>query len=497
MAPASVNHQHTARPRRQQPSQGTDDGSVGKLASQVARNIEAEIIQRGWPIGEMLGSEPSLREYYGVSRSVMREAVRLVEHHRVANMRRGPNGGLLVAAPDAAPAARALVIYLEYIGTSIDDLMHARLLLEPQAASLAAERISEDGIARLRQALRDEVEHQHEPGAFSQNPLHVLIGELSGNPVLQLFIDVLTRLTARYAHTSRPATKSELAESKERSRFRHKAIVDAVTGGDGGLAKAALTNHLDEVATWLHTHRVETGGNLTSEARLLEGTKAKLAEVVAARIQDEIAAVGWPVGAVLGSESELLERFDISRAVLREAARLLEYHSVARMRRGPRGGLVISAPEADASVNTMALYLDYRGVTGDDLRIARNAIEVGALGRVVARRADPQVAERLEAALAQTDQPQPPGRTGADLFHVELAESSGNPVLPLFLRIITELWARHTNSRGQHPNPGGATMIEQVREVHLGINKAILEGDESVARHRMRRHLDAVTAWYH
>src|SRR5205809_51921 len=74
------------------------DPALGKLAAQVARRIEAEVVRRGWPVGESLGSEPELRTRHGVSRSVLREAVRLVEHHQVARMRRGPNGGLFVVA---------------------------------------------------------------------------------------------------------------------------------------------------------------------------------------------------------------------------------------------------------------------------------------------------------------------------------------------------------------------------------------------------------------
>src|SRR3954453_9706329 len=126
------------------------DPSVGKLAAQVARRIEAEIVRRGWPVGASLGSEPELQGRHGVSRSVLREAVRLLEHRQVARMRRGPNGGLFVVAPDAGPAARAMVIYLEYLGTSVDDLMQARRLLEPLAAGLAAQHVTEDGIALVR-----------------------------------------------------------------------------------------------------------------------------------------------------------------------------------------------------------------------------------------------------------------------------------------------------------------------------------------------------------
>lgn len=71
-------------------------------------------------------------------------------------MRRGPNGGLFICEPNAGPATRAVVIYLEYLGTTIGDLLGARLVLEPLAASLAAEHIDEPGIERLRAVLRAE-----------------------------------------------------------------------------------------------------------------------------------------------------------------------------------------------------------------------------------------------------------------------------------------------------------------------------------------------------
>src|SRR4051795_8268800 len=129
------------------------DPAEGKLAARVARRIEADVVARGWPVGTSLGSEPELRARHGVSRAVLREAVRLVEHHQVARMRRGPGGGLFVVSPDAGPAARALVIYLQYAGTGVDALMAARRLLEPLSARLAAERIGEDGVALIRRTL--------------------------------------------------------------------------------------------------------------------------------------------------------------------------------------------------------------------------------------------------------------------------------------------------------------------------------------------------------
>ena len=476
------------------------DAPVGKLAAQIAHRIEAAVMRRGWPVGESLGSEVDLREGFGVSRAVLREAVRLVEHHQVARMRRGPNGGLFVCAPDAGPATRAIVIYLEYVGTSVTDLLQARLLLEPIAAGLAADRISEEGIDTLRAHLDYELANQDDPEVQSQDPLHPVLGKLSGNPVLHLFIDVLTRLTARYANTSRRLSKVEVLTAKTASREAHRAIVDAVIDGDGARAQTELTAHLESVAAWIDKHQVRRGPRIAGnviEPELVEGPRAKLAEVVAARIHDDIAARGWQVGMVLGSEADLLARYQISRAVLREAVRLLEYHSIAWMRRGPGGGLIVAEPEPQASIDTMALFLEYQGVTAEDMRIVRNAIELGIVAQVAARRVegDGEVAERLATAVRwPTDGPADDPRK-ADLFHSELAELAGNPVLSLFLAILTELFRRHAAAKDE-ALPGDKA-AEEVEHVHQRILDAILQGDAGIARHRMRRHLDALAPWWH
>ncbi|MET7335411.1 FCD domain-containing protein [Nonomuraea sp. NPDC005650] len=483
------------------PGAAVEDGApVGKLAAQVARGIEAEVIRRGWPVGESLGSELELRERFRVSRSVLREAIRLVEHHQVARMRRGPNGGLFVSAPDAGPATRAMVIYLEYVGTSVSDLLHARLLLEPIAAGLAADRITEDGVTTLRSILESEAAHREEPGIRSQDRLHPILGQSSGNAVLHLFIDVLTRLTARYARTSRRLSKADILAAKDTSHQEHRAIVDAVIAGDGAYAQTTLIAHLEAVADWIERHRVRRGPQITGnviEPEVVEGPGAKLAEVVAARIHDDIAARGWQVGLSLGSEADLLARYRISRAVLREAVQLLEYHSVARMRRGPGGGLIIARPEPQASVDTMALFLEYQGVTAEDLRIVRNAIELGIIAQVTARHAegDEEVARRLTAAVRWATEGPADDPRKADLFHSELALLAGNPVLSLFLSIITELFRRHASGHDR-PLPGDRA-LDEVQDVHQRILSAILQKDAVLARHRMRRHLEALIPWWH
>jgi DNA-binding FadR family transcriptional regulator len=464
-------------------------------ASQIARRIEADIIRRGWPIGKSLGSEQTLQQRYRASRSVLREAVRLVEHHRVARMRRGPNGGLLVCEPDAAAATHSIIIYLEYLGTTTADLLDARLLLEPLAASLAAERIDEAGIERLRAVLGAE-QHRTADPAMARDEFHAALAEQSKNPVLQLFIDILIRLTVRYAEDSRVDSARDALEAIERRHREHSVIVAAVTAGDSARAKTLSEHHAESVTAWLQDHQPQ---GRAGKARELdrEAPSGKLAEVLATAIRDDIATSGRQIGEVFGSEVALLERYRVSRSVFREAVRLLEYHAVARMRRGPGGGLVVAEPQAQASIDTIALYLQYRKPRGEDLRLVRDAIEIDNVARVVKRREVPEARAFLDThRLAIEEAGADPRKAGMEefLFHTGLAQLAGNAVLELFLRILVELFRRHW-ARTEQPIPSHGDLAD-VQRAHLRIIEAIAAGDESLARHRTRRHLDAAASWW-
>jgi DNA-binding FadR family transcriptional regulator len=457
-------------------------GAVDKLASRVARRIEAEVIARGWPVGEVLDSEPVLRERYGVSRSVLREAARLLEHHQVARMRRGPGGGLVVCAPDGEPTVAAMVVYIEHVGTDLRDVLHARRLVEPVLGRLAAERIDEEGIARLRATHAAELAPAP-GGEWAGGLFHSVLSEMTRNPVLQVFIDVLEQLAYRYVALGGPVPEDEVRRFGKATHLRHAGILDATVAGDAPRVQVELIEHLDEVTEWFRDAIGGAGPGEGPAVRLAPepvGLAAgrTLAEVVAMRIYGDIVRERMAAGTVLGSEAELMERYETSRAVLRAAIRLLEHHSVATSRRGPGGGLVVTDQEPRAAIDLTALYLAYRRAADDDLRVVREAIEVGLVARLAARRAEPDTARRL---AAMRERPARPGGGEPDRdFHAELADLVGNPVLTLFLRIIMELSSRTGT-------PGGCGDHGDAR--HGEILDAVLDGDASLAQYRMRRHL--------
>jgi DNA-binding FadR family transcriptional regulator len=225
------------------------------LGDEVARQIEGDIIAQGWPVGVVLGSEADLVKRYGVSRAIFREAVRLVEHHQIAVMRRGPGGGLVVTAPDAGSIARSMALNLTYQNAGAADLVEARIPVEVAAAQLAADRITDEGIAQLREA-RDRERHLqrdlHLPGSHG---IHQTIAELSGNAPLRMFVEVLVRLTDELLPGSRNGDATQAVAHV------HDCIVDAVIAGDSAVAAHHMRSHLRAMGEWLKestssSHRV-------------------------------------------------------------------------------------------------------------------------------------------------------------------------------------------------------------------------------------------------
>ncbi len=509
-----------------------------KLAAGVARRIEDDIVAAGWPVGTNFGSEPGLIDRYGVSRAIFREAIRLVEHHEVAYMRRGRSGGLIVLEPKSSSVTTAVAVYLEYVGTSIDAVLRTRLIIESLAASLAAQRITEAGIARLRDIAREDASADHNLVKPHHQRLHLAIAELSGNPMVILFTEVLATLTAMYLNGPGgpfPLTSGAGGDDPPAAtgcaaiERAHVQLVEAIIAGNSSLAEQRAAAHLEAIRSCLADQSAATdwspaaagagtgptgpgpseGG--TSEARPVTAGAAgetppapppdlpsgKLAELVADALRADISRAGWPVDRVFGSEAELLTRYGVSRAVLREAIRLLEHHSVARMRRGPGGGLVVDRPDPSATVEATARYLEYRRATLHDLRAVRDALELGAV-EIVTRRIDRRIAQRLENALlvdaaTAADRVAPRGHE----MHTAIAAETGNQALAVFVQVLTTLWDHHTAGACSRPTPMPVGEIgASVERSHRGIVDAITAGDSGLARFRMLRHLEALDPWW-
>lgn len=223
----------------------------------------------------------------------------------------------------------------------------------------------------------------------------------------------------------------------------------------------------------------------------------KLGEVLAERIENEIIDRGWPVGAVLGSEAELIEKYSVSRAVFREAMRIVDHHGVAEMRRGPGGGLVVATPDLAAAIRTVSLHLQYQSIDPSQIYEARVALEVSCV-RAAAERITPERAAKIQALLDHEvdditrtrELDRPTGDLPTHDFHLLLADLTGNPAMRLLVQIVNQV------TGVQSPrSPSLEETASVVHKVHSHIAEAVIRGDADAAERRMKRHLDTVLTY--
>ncbi len=197
--------------------------------------------------GDRLPPEKELSEALGLSRSSLREAVKALEIIRVLDVRRGDGTYVTSLTPSLLLDAMSFVVDLHQ-DASVLDLFEVRRILEPEAAALAAVRITPADIAHLR-TLLSQVD-----GGTSVDDLvahdvvfHRSIADLSGNAYLTRLLDTLSSRTLR-ARVWRGLSEGG---SVERTLTEHRAIVDALEAGDADLVRAQVVVHVSGVAHWL------------------------------------------------------------------------------------------------------------------------------------------------------------------------------------------------------------------------------------------------------
>ncbi len=436
--------------------------------------------ERQWCVGEVLGSEAALLERYGVSRAVFREAVRLVEHQGVARMRRGPGGGLVITEPTAQSVSGALFAYLYRVSPTLDELFEARIVIEGVVAELAPSRLNQRGVAALRAIIADEAAGR----VVDHRSLHNRLAAVARNPVLSLFVEALNQATALYV----PGPRLLGREVKAASAYAHKRVVDAVLARDPSLAGRRMRQHLQAEADWLRRKR--PARRLPNPLAFGAPGASKRAEAVAGTIFSDVLEHQREIGDLLGSESELMERHDVSRAVLREAVRLVEHHQIAAMRRGPGGGLFVTAPSTEAISGAVALYLERNGIDRRNVIEVRSSVEVAQV-RLAIRRMDHTGSTALRAALAA--EKVTPGDEIPDVghdVHRVIASLARNRVLELLALVCIQLTLLHQHNSVEPQIVQRAR--DQVVRAHGRIGQAMLDSDVELATRRMRKHVEAL-----
>ena len=167
-----------------------------RFSDQIAELIQKRILEDNLEIGTNLPSEKEMAAEFEVSRSVIREALRILEMSGLVAIRKGPTGGIFVTNVYHEPIKRSLSNMITSGDITIEHLFEARLLIEPRIAREAALHASEDDLSKLRDLFKDSQAHPDDPVRLKQNNLrfHLLLARASGNPVLSIMLESVIEL---------------------------------------------------------------------------------------------------------------------------------------------------------------------------------------------------------------------------------------------------------------------------------------------------------------
>ena len=196
--------------------------------------------------GERLPPEPELCVRTGVSRSTVREALRLLASQHLIVTTRGVTGGSFVSHPDAEQLSEALCTGLTLLtnsaGVGLADLIELRRALEVPAAGLAAARRTEENLAEVRAALFDPDLDGFDVMLAAHSAFHSAVAKATGNPLFELVTRPLY-----HAGYGEEVVGSLPAGYWARIDADHRELLECLTQQDPEAATTAARRHLDYI----------------------------------------------------------------------------------------------------------------------------------------------------------------------------------------------------------------------------------------------------------
>ena len=215
----------------------------------LTKNVVAVLSERirngEFHVGEKLPTESELMEAFGVSRTVIREAISRLQAAGLVETRHGI--GTFLLDPQSEQHLR---INAENILTMLDlmAILELRISLETEAAGLAAQRRTEAHVQQLRSILDEFAQHVHKKtgnAVVSDIAFHLLVATATGN---RYFHDILKQLGKTIIPRAR-INSAALADNDRdtylnRVHLEHEDIYNAIARKDPDAARAAMRTHL-------------------------------------------------------------------------------------------------------------------------------------------------------------------------------------------------------------------------------------------------------------
>jgi GntR family transcriptional regulator, transcriptional repressor for pyruvate dehydrogenase complex len=162
-----------------------------RYSDQIAEAIQSQILEQQLKVGAGLPNELALAQEFKVSRSVIREALRIMEISGLVKIKKGPTGGIFVSNGYHKPVMTTLRNMVTSGEVNVDHLMDIRLLVEPHIAMQVAQNGASEDIQKIGELIDDSTKHLDDPLHIKKNNLlfHLLLARAAGNPVMAILME--------------------------------------------------------------------------------------------------------------------------------------------------------------------------------------------------------------------------------------------------------------------------------------------------------------------
>ncbi len=217
-------------------------GSRQVLSHTVQEQIESAIQSRTLAPGDRLPTELELCSQFGVSRTVLREALRGLSAKGLVSIEKGR--GMFIRELTASFVVDPMRLYLSLNFPSVGalEVVQARQVMEPAMAALAARNRTSEMVQELKENLEKMKQLTGNLAAFAETDgdFHVLLARATCNPILPLVIEPIRKLMPKISM----ALYEVVEEARDMAILYHTRLFEAIEAGKEESARRCMVEHL-------------------------------------------------------------------------------------------------------------------------------------------------------------------------------------------------------------------------------------------------------------
>lgn len=223
--------------------------SRNRLSEQLASQLKALMATRELNPGDRLPSERELAEKFGVSRAILREAIKSLEQQGLLSVQVGRGTFVTSIAPkdlsDSLADSLDIMMRQKEMPPSLQYFFEVRQMLEIESARIAAMNATEEDIARLEQSLgqmRQKIDTDIEQFLQADTEFHQYLARATQNPLFETLLMTITKMLSQITRRASISTRGP-----ESAIEYHSQILDAVRKHDPDACQLAMRQHLENV----------------------------------------------------------------------------------------------------------------------------------------------------------------------------------------------------------------------------------------------------------